>query len=309
MSARGHWLGDAELWGLTPARFGGIRDELDDHVHCVSARDGEKAAAGARNALAQDAARRHLSSVHLADQVYATLNRWPTRREWLEFMWLGVWFALIVLSDWIAGRAESSLWNFWKDLPHDVWWRHDHDFPTPVIGWTTAGWLLQGVARAGFFASLIASLWRAFRTGWGVVIARILQLKLIHTLLVIAATLLIGDRLWHGGGDYSGLKTEWPNWLTAPAILGVLVVAGAILWIASHRRYWHLGLGLVLAGMFLYPGGPYGFERVRVEMPLAFEVHYDSGGRKVIVPETDQYRINLQREKVNKGSYGRDAFA
>ena len=212
MSAGQHWLGDVELWGLTPRRFAEIRDELDDHVACTEAREGEAAAAEQRESLAAPKARRRLSATYLADQVYATLNRWPTRREWLEFMWLGVWFVLIVASDWLALHAEDLRSLAQRSRDPSIPWE-DFVWPGSALAATWGGWLLQGVARAGFFASLIASLWRAYHTGWGVVIARILQLKLIHTVLVVAATMLLGYGLWNSFPYEWGLDSPGPAWL------------------------------------------------------------------------------------------------
>jgi hypothetical protein len=176
------WLGDREDWGLSAARLGELSAELDDHLSCLQADEGLPAVERARVELTKPANRRKLAGPHLTDQVYATLNRWPTQREWRELLFLLACFALILLSDWLASRLYhimrdyTYIWGHYEPLPPDLVKR---------IASTTA-WLLQGFARAAFFAGFIYTLWRAWRLGWGVLLARILQLKLIHTVTFMA---------------------------------------------------------------------------------------------------------------------------
>jgi len=152
-------------------------------------------------------------------------------------------------------------------------------------------WLLQAVARAGFFASLAVSLWRAWRKGWGVVIARILQLKLIHTTLVVSATMLLGATLWEIYPDFSDMAGWQPTWLTAPVISGVIAAPGVILLLAFNKRAWHFGLGLLLCAFFLYPGGPYLVEECTITEPIVFHRENLPSGKLLVTAENDPEKI------------------
>src|SRR5262245_36403857 len=99
-------FGSALEWGLTRDKHREICAELSDHLACAEEQQalasGDSGGAGETDAakrLAQPASRHRLAAAHLSDQVVATLHRRPSRQEWRELMWLGIWFALIVASD------------------------------------------------------------------------------------------------------------------------------------------------------------------------------------------------------------------
>jgi hypothetical protein len=253
-------FGEPLDWGLTPETHAALAAELDDHVQALAGDRGANAAQSAMRQLTAPRARRRLTSAHLSDQVYATLHRRPSREEWRELGWLLFWFALIICSDVLADwqlhfQNRSTLYSS----------GNVYQFPPPnyvVSGWEQvigcAAWLLQGVARAGFFAALALGLHRAWRGGWGVLIARLLQLKLIHTVLVLLGTILLGGVLIANDSTYlrfPAYLVELPVGLTAAAISTALVLSGVGLWLL-RRRNWAVALGLLLAAGFLYCGGP-----------------------------------------------------
>jgi hypothetical protein len=283
------WLGDREDWGLSAARLGELEAELDDHLSCLQADEGLPAAEQAREDLKKSASRRKLAGPHLTDQVYATLNRWPTKREWRELLFLLACFALILLSDWLAVRANQGFF----DLSMERYHAGSQAIPPP-LGWVVtevAAWLLMSVGRAAFVAGFAYTLWRAWKLGWGVLLARILQLKLIHTVLVIAALVCLGWRLNNAYYDGYGYLLHWPQWLTAPVILAGLLVVACAVFVASRSRAWAPALAIALAGVFLYSGGPL----TAVEMQSTQSISYVSAraadGSTQFIPNNDKADI------------------
>jgi hypothetical protein len=277
-------------WGLTPGKVAELTAELEDHLSCLEGDEGRGAGREARARLAKPSVRRALAAPHVADQVYATLNRLPTRREWIELATLLCWFGLIVLSDLGLGKA----WGVYEAAAKQLgwgWWGRDYwnTLGASAGTWLTLGWLFQGVARAGFFATFFIALARAWRTGRGVWLARILQLKLIHTVLVVGAMFAVGERIiWT---NYGGYYMPWPTWLIAPVISGVLVLAAAALWLMRRPRLVPFALFGVLLGVFLYAGGP-GLERItEMEQPIVWKMETLADGTRVIRAETDARRI------------------
>jgi hypothetical protein len=250
-------LGDAGEWGLPPESYAPLHAELADHLHCVEREHGAPQADSAAEALRKPGSRRRLTATLLAEQVRATLHRKPSRGEWRELGWLLFWFALLLASDWVALRAYMLP----KPFPE-----YGYGLPDPgdprlrVLGaqLSWCAWLLQGVARAGFFATFAYSLYRAWCIGAGVLLGRLLQLKLVHTVLVIAAALSVGaqiEAVTNGFFSAYGFLGLAPAWLTAPLLAGTAAAGGLALWLL-RRRAWAWGLALLLLAGFLYPGGP-----------------------------------------------------
>lgn len=305
MSTRGapdSWLGASGEWGLTKHKHRELCDELSDHMSEMARVESHGSAQDAKDTLATPKVRRKLAGVHLADQVYATLNRLPNRKEWFELAALGLWYVLIVVSDLAALGAESAAAEF----SYGGMVAGDHYLELQrlyqPIGWSA--WLLQGIARGGFFASFFYSLWGAWRIGAGVCLARILQLKLIHTLLVIGAFLVIGNRIWESWFNPNLIKTDAPLWLTAPVVLGTALALAVVVLVFSKGRRWVVSLGLVLAGLFLYPSSPALVEQIKTSSPLAVEVITLDCGQKLWKPSTDLELI-AERAEMYRESYGR----
>ena len=252
--------GTAEEWGLPPARLEALEAELADHAACLAERGVPEAVDELKTRANSGSGRRLLAGPHFAEQVASTLARWPSRSEWRELMWLLAWFAVILVSDSVAFRAGGELRAAGLNLG-----TYPERLATPAVaGWVTAAWLLQGVARTGFFTSFTVSLVRAWRTGKGVLLARILQLKLIHTVLVVAAMWAFGNWLgemladWLGGGwsGFNSIPTDWPQWLTAPYLLAYGLAIALFVLLMSKRRLWGWALGITLCMLFLYPAAP-----------------------------------------------------
>ncbi|GEM_PF-1800427 len=290
------WLGSGEDWGLSPARLSEIGAELDDHLSCLQSDEGLPAAKQARTDLRNAASRRKLAAPHLTDQVYATLNRWPTRREWRELIFLLVCFAAILLSDWLALYVGGLMGDY-----RFLWGR---DAPPPpgagACALATAAWLLQGLGRAAFFAGFAYTLWRAWRLGWGVLLARIIQLKLIHTVLVVASLMLLGRALWQDYFVGYGYEVSWPLWLSAPLILAALLILGLAFAGLTRGRYWAAGLCAVMLGLFLYTGGPLVANELQVTRPIAVESRISEAGTCYGVPSTDPDKIARNVEATRK---------
>lgn len=284
-----------ELWGLTPARLGELRAELDDHLLCLQREDGQPAAQAARESVRQPRARRALAAPHLADQVYATLNRRPTRQEWRELYVLLAWFALILLADALAGWALPRFgeYRFMVSPP----------LPPPSVGvilLEVAAWLLQAVARAGFFTALVLSLLRAWKIGGGVCLARVLQLKLIHTLLVAAALMGLGRFVWRDDFYGYGYTLAWPSWFIAPVILAAGFILALLALTITRGRAWAPALGIALTILFLYPGGPLAVYKAEVTTPLAYSWNQQTGRASTLVIETDKAIIAQKAAKMRR---------
>jgi len=282
-----------EQWGLSPAKLREVQAELNDHVLCLQREEGQPAAHAARERIAKPQTRRALAAPHLADQVYATLNRWPTRREWRELWTLLAWFALILLADRLAAWALPKFGDY-RFMVYPP-------LPPPSTGnmlVEVSAWLLQAVARAGFFTALVLSLVRAWKIGGGVCLARVLQLKLIHTLLVAAALIGLGRFIWTEDFGGFGYTLPWPSWLTAPVILaagcGLALLAVAM----TRGRAWAPALGMTLAAVFMYPGGPIAVYESRITTPLAYTWEQHTGQPSTMILETDKAKIAEKAAKI-----------
>lgn len=268
-------LGSHSDWGLTRESFAPLRDELADHLHCLA----EDSAASAGNPnpegggtgvspvntveqkLTSPKSRRALTATRIADQVYATLHRWPTKHEWREFGWLLCWYVLMLASDVLSARATAEATHFTM-----YYWTEELVRPnvtSQLILWSA--WVLQGIARAGFFTAFGLSLYHAYRVGWGVLISRLLQLKLIHVVLVIAGGLSFSSLLATFVKQHSTMAMDYlwfqpyqyfsgPGWLTVPLISVVLVGVGLLLLLNYRTRA--LAAATMLLAFFLFPGGP-----------------------------------------------------
>jgi hypothetical protein len=210
----------------------------------------------------------HLTStprMPVAEQVCATLHRWPTREEWHEVGLLFFWFGMILLCDVLAVQAAQI-----TSVP--AYWLWNSALPTPSSSeqftlWTA--WGLQAFARAGFFTIFAYSLWRASTLGWGVLIARILQLKLIHTVLVVLAGLSIGNMLDLSTWNHESLPhylSPVPPFFTAPVICGLVLLCAAPITYFKQGKFW--ALGVALFALFLYPGGPVTSREYGLHVPL-----------------------------------------
>ena len=269
-------------WALSPAKSREIELELADHLACLMSERGAGIALSVKQNLERPAVRRKLSAPHLVDQLATTLHRFPNVAERGELLWLLAWFGLIMVSDTlalVANNAEERI----ATLPTYV--------SAGMAIDESSIWLMQGIARAGFFSSLAMSLWRAWSLGPGVALARILQLKLIHTLLVLTATLILGERLWESFEMFTGVPTIWPIWLTAPAVSAITVVLSVICWLLLHRRKPGILVGGVLLAAFLYSGGPHLVDVMTVVRPIVSKKEYLADGSIVIRTETDPKKI------------------
>jgi len=283
-----------EQWGLTPAKLRELKSELDDHLHCLQSEEGRPAAHAARERIGQPRARRALAAPHLSDQVYATLNRWPTRHEWRELATLGIWYALIILSDVLAlsaGAAQSSMLNALRKLKPDWSTVYPLHLSLGAEALLVSAWLLQALARAGFFVTFAASLWRAWKIGRGVCLARILQLKLIHTLLVVGALLLLGSTLWDYWFEDTSYKVALPTYLTAPYILAIGLLIAVVAVAISRGRAWRTALFAALSAVFMWAGGPVLTESYQLSFPILHDDVMLPNGERLRVPSDDSAKI------------------
>ncbi len=295
--------GTAEEWGLPPARLEALDAELADHAACLAERGAPEAVGELKARANSGRGRRRLTGPHLAEQVAATLARWPSRSEWRELCWLLAWFAVILLSDFAARQAVMTanvhgFGDFYNPPGHT---------PPLVTAWIVTAWLLQAVARAGFFTSFTVSLVRAWRAGRGVLLARILQLKLIHTVLVVAAMWVLSF-VMSNYFNYLYISAEWPEWLTAPYLLAYgLAIALAVL-LANRRRLWPWALGIALCTLFLYPAAPVRNDVYKVAKPISYRVLRDGTGEFIrMIPDDDSVRIAEKAQKlINYGQAAAD---
>ena len=290
--------GTAADWGLPPARLAELDAELADHAACLVERGDCAAADVLRERVNTEWGRRALTSVHLADQVATTLARAPSYVEWRELTWLLIWFVVIIISDIAAVYATHTIMPFLhRNVTADV-----PSVASYAAGWVVAAWLLQGLARAGFFATSTVSLVRAWRTGWGVLLARVLQLKLIHTVLVVLAMWFVGHGGWVDSSGYECVRTAWPDWLTAPYLLGYGLGIALVILLVSRLRLWPWALGLVLLTLFLYPASPVRIYRMEECRPIvSISVKGKDDKSKYLIPDDDPLKIAARYEQ-----YARD---
>jgi len=283
------WIGQPEDWGLSPTKLQALQAELDDHLNCLQTDEGIPAADQARAAITKPDNRRRLAGPHLTDQVYATLHRLPTRQEWRELIFLLACFGVILLSDWLAIQVNRG----WFDLSMERYHAGSQAIPPPVswAGLQVAAWLLMAVGRAAFFAGFAYTLWRAWKLGWGVLLARILQLKLIHTVLVVAALLCLGPRMYNAYYDGYGYLLNWPQWLTAPVLLAVGLAAAIAVYLASRRRAWAWSLAVALTAVFLYVGGPLVAVQMQSHQSISYLPVRAADGSTQFVPNNDSAEI------------------
>jgi hypothetical protein len=286
--------GTTEDWGLPPARLQALDAELADHAACLVERGGGADAEELRVSVNTRRGRRRLAGAHLAEQVATTLARWPTRREWRELTWLLAWFAVILVSDLVALYAVHV-----NETTGYRNWGASEQLATPAVAaWVTATWLLQALARAGFFTSFTVSLVHAWRTGWGVLLARVLQLKLIHTVLVVLAMWILS--IWVGNYfAYYYIRANWPEWLTAPYLLVYGLALALALLVVSKRRWWPWALGATLLTLFLYPAAPVHHDVYKTSLPISYKALRDEKGEFIrIVPDDDPVRIAKRAEDI-----------
>ena len=275
MSSMDSRFGNPDDWGLSPARHGEIASELGDHLDCLQADEGSDRAQEAEAKLATPRVRRKLTIAHITDQVVATLHRRPNRSEWRELGWLVFWFAVVLLGDWLAGYCTDHVryrYNLYSDT----------EMPGIYQNMAIASWLLLGVGRAMFFLVLGKGIYEAWRLGWGVLIGRLLQYKLIHTLMVIAGVVLLNSHLGDSGGMGMLGRTKLPV-PAISAIVGILLLMALAtsLAVPQFRRkpVWLVCLLLLL---FTYPTGP---ARVRI-------ANYSRPFPSMQVSEDEQHRYH-----------------
>ena len=270
---------------LSPALTKSIEDELADHIACAEevqtdsspAPDTSKAAnpAGAiRERLARPSILRRLASPHIVDQVSHTLTRKPTRAEWREFAWLLFWFALVYASDLIA--VSRSFTASYRDASGWVYVPFNNEARIPenydLLAITVVAWLLSAVARAGFFVQFGLTFAHAYRSGFGVMVARLIQLKLLHTILVTLAFAFLPSG---GGSDWElyqlwewkpgAVVNAWTVLAVFAASIAVLIIIDKYLRTTKMRSERNakaflkaaIALGLIaVTCLFLYQGAP-----------------------------------------------------
>ena len=223
-----------------------IELEIADHIGCAS-NAASSNVNSIRHHLTSPAVLRKLSAPHLADQVASTLWRLPDKQELRYLMWLLIWFLLVLLADFIAGTRETPSYINYRNMRNA--------FNDEFVNQTAIAWLLSGIARAGFFVQFIATIAVAYKIGTGVMIARLIQLKLVHTLLVLLGYYLLPLEHYYA---WRGWHTEWQHgWLLNGVILTLFLVPAAILLlIVFKRKLWTASVFLLLLWVFLYQGAP-----------------------------------------------------
>jgi hypothetical protein len=278
-------FGNPDDWGLSPARHSEIASELGDHLDCLQADEGRGRAHEAEARLATAKVRRKLSSAHIADQVVATLHRKPNRREWRELGWLMFWFAIVLCGDAIAGycaelaHASSALrWQAGAKAP---------EF-TPLA---LAAWLLLGLSRAMFFYILGRGVLDAWKRGWGVFMARLLQYKLIHTVMVLGGVLILERFVSNRTGwGMLGIMDGVPPLLTSACAFVLLAMFTAGCLVPKLRQSGAPVICLLLL-LFLYPTGPASGRRVDVAMPFPGMQISEDANYRYYGAETDPAEI------------------
>lgn len=235
-----------------------IEIEMADHINCES-KSTSNYANEIHLKLTSPAVLRKLAAPFLTDQVVSTLCRKPDKAELRSLAWLFAWFILVLLSDYIAGSRG------WTD-----YWKYEnarHALKEQVIDQTALAWLLSGIARAGFFSQFAVTIIAAYKSGFGVMVARVIQLKLIHTLLVICGYYLLPHQFFFRGEEV--LLTEWQfgKYFGGIVLSAVIIPAALIVLITSRYRLWPISVFLVLALAFLYQGAP----QIGVMNRLVFE--------------------------------------
>ncbi|MCB1216373.1 hypothetical protein KDL44_03220 [bacterium] len=278
-------FGHPDDWGLSPERHSEIANELSDHLDCLQADEGGDAAKVAGERLAEPRVRRTLSSAHIADQVVAALHRRPSPLELRELGWLLLWFVLVVLFTIASGSFNEAATRHINSTPHSAW------PPVFSIADTATAfllWILSGVCRAGFLALLCLSMLRAWRIGAGVFVARLLQYKLLHTVLVLSGMFLVS------GVKFYSQEPSWqlamPGWLNHLSIgLAVLLTGLLFAWRRPVARV-QIAVFTCMLVAFLVPSGPWlGYSQLE-QRPIAVQEVLEDGVR-VFVPNDDPSAI------------------
>ncbi|MEZ5336925.1 MAG: hypothetical protein R3F46_01570 [bacterium] len=259
-------FGHPDDWGLSPERHSEIANELSDHLDCLQADEGSDAAQAAEAKLATPRVRRKLSAVHIADQVVATLHRRPNRAEWRELGWLLFWFVLALLGDWLAGYLQGISREFSRSM------FNPGALPNQFSPLAISCWLLLAISRGMFFHVLARGVLDAWRLGMGVLIARLLQYKLIHTLILFAGLMLLEPQLSeYGYSSVSGRLDGVFAWITV--MLGGVMLAGIIAgYVIPGWRRAGIPAMLSLVLIFLWTTGPAAMRRVDITQPYPVQV-------------------------------------
>ncbi|MCB1220806.1 MAG: hypothetical protein H7A35_05205 [Planctomycetales bacterium] len=254
-------FGHPDDWGLSPQRHSEIASELSDHLDCLQADEGSDAARAAEAKLAEPKVRRKLSAAHIADQVVATLHRKPNREEWRELGWLMFWFALALLGDALSGYLQGISREYSRTM------YNPGVLPNQFSPLAISCWLLLAISRGMFFYVLARGVLDAWRLGLGVLIARLLQYKLIHTLILFGGLILLEPLLTeYGYSSVSGRLDGVFAWITV--MLGGVMLAGIIAGFLMPRwRRAGIPAMLSLVLVFLWTTGPSAMRRVDVTQP------------------------------------------
>ncbi|MCB1216374.1 hypothetical protein KDL44_03225 [bacterium] len=276
MSSLDTRFGHPDDWGLSPERHSEIANELSDHLDCLQADEGSDAASATEEKLSEPRVRRKLSAAHIADQVVATLHRRPNHAEWRELGWLLFWFVFVMLGDYLNGIANELCPQPWSGEAGSV----------PLGQLSVLAWLILGVSRTGFLVSLAMGCHAAWRRGAGVLLARLIQYKLIHTVVVVAGLLLINQGFHEAMGNiyFAGL----PQMQLHARSIACGVWLGSILLCAVFlkRQRWQLALAGAIGTAMLYATGPGQghFETISRPFPVVRIVKAD-GSNALVTPD------------------------
>ncbi|MCB1187804.1 hypothetical protein KDL29_11615 [bacterium] len=274
-------FGHPDDWGLSPQRHSEIASELSDHLDCLRADEGSEAANAAEAKLSEPKVRRKLSAAHIADQVVATLHRHPSSIELRELGWLLFWFVLVICCTIASGNFNEAATRHIGSTPSSAW---PPDFSTADTVASFLLWILSGVCRAGFLALLVLSMLRAWRVGPGVFIARLLQYKLLHTVLVLFGMFLVSSV------NFYSREPSWqlalPGWLNHLSIGMAVLLAGFFLaWRRPGERL-QIAVFTCMLVAFLVPSAPWlGYSELE-QRPIAVREVLDDGVR-VLLPNDD----------------------
>ncbi len=249
-----------------------IELEIEDHVGCASKSE-SNFANEIRARLDSHTVLRKLAAPFVRDQVVNTLWSKPGKSEIRSLVWLFAWLILVILSDWIAGMRDwTGYWKFETER---------HALEELLVNQTALAWFLSAFARAGFFTQFAITLVEAYRKGLGVMLAKIIQLKVIHTLLVICGYYLVPISYTFRGEGV--LLTEWPigKYFGGIVLSAVIILVSAILLIVSRKRLWAICAFLLMILAFLYQGAP----QIAVKNKLVFENLKNGGVFEISVVE------------------------
>ncbi len=283
-------FGHPDDWGLSPQRHSEIANELSDHLDCLQADQGGEVAKAAEEKLAEPKVRRRLTAAHIADQVVATLHRWPSRSEWRELGWLLFWFVMVFVAEFVTVDYQSLAIDAWRDG-----WR-GFDANPDTTSLAMLSWLLLAASRGMFFLVLAKGVRDAWQRGWGVLIARLLQYKLIHTLMVTAGV------AWLSQIDYSLVGRismpsmhSIPTWLL-PLLAGLLLLLSAALAMQPGMRRQAAWLAPLAVLFFLLPTAPTNLVRIDIRQPLPTELDHEDATHRFYRPVEGREAILLKMQ-------------